>query len=71
MEEVKLKGSIFLSVKELMCLTGKSTYKSAQREHQAIRDAIKEGKRKLTIEEYCDFEKIKKIEVICMLNKLR
>lgn len=67
----KLKGSIYLSIKELMILTGKNSYKSAQRGHQAIRDSIIVGKKKLTVKEYCEFEGINKIEVINFINNFR
>ena len=33
-------------------------YDSAQRAHKGIRDAIAPDKRKLTIKEYCEFEKV-------------
>ena len=33
-------------------------YDSAQRAHKGIRDTIAVDKRKLTIKEYCEFEKV-------------
>ena len=76
MEEVKLKGSIFLSVKELMILTGRdlmssSQYESARREHQSVRDSLGNNKKRLTVREFCSYEKININEVIQELNKTR
>ncbi|MCG8318778.1 MAG: hypothetical protein MI921_04705 [Cytophagales bacterium] len=51
-------SSIFLSVKDLIQLMDTDHYDSAQRAHKAIRDAIAPDKRKLTIREYCEFEKV-------------
>lgn len=51
-------NSIFLSVKDLMLLMDTDHYDSAQRAHKGIRDAIATDKRKLTIREYCEFEKV-------------
>ena len=53
-----MEGGIFLTVKDLMKLTGSSNYNSCANLHRAIRDSIADGKRKLTIKEYCDHEKI-------------
>jgi hypothetical protein len=53
-----VKGGIFLTVKDLMNLTGSNSYQSCSRLHRTIRDAITADKKKLTIREYCDFEKI-------------
>ena len=76
MEELKLKGSIFLSVKELMILTGRdltseSQYESARKEHQTIRDSLASKKKKLTVKEYCKYEKINLNEILNNLNKIR
>lgn len=45
-----------------MRLNGTDNYKSAQREHQAIRDALSktqttsiDSKKKLTVKEYCNY----------------
>ena len=60
---------IFLSIKDLMLITGSDSYNSTQREHAALRAALetdkvntkkkhagKRGKRKITIKEYCEYE---------------
>lgn len=67
----ELKGSIFLTVKELQLLTGYAHYESARREHQAIRDAHQPGKRRLMVAEYCQYEGISYLEVVERLNKYR
>ena len=56
-------GSIFLTIKDLMRLMDTDHYDSAQRAHKAIRDAIALDKKKLTIKEYCNFEKLRYEEV--------
>jgi hypothetical protein len=48
---------IFLSIQELSRLLG-WTYKAAAKEHLAIRDSLNKKDRRLTIKEYCDYEKI-------------
>jgi hypothetical protein len=45
---------IFLSIKDLQKLEG-SSYPSAHRHHQALRDALSKRKQ-VTIKEYCSFE---------------
>ena len=52
------KGGIFLTVKDLMLLTGSNSYQSCSRLHRTIRDAIASDKKKITIREYCNYEKI-------------
>ena len=64
-------NGIFLTVKDLMILTGSNSYQSCARQHKAIRDSIVIGKRKLTIREYCDFEQIAYVEVLECLNHER
>ncbi|MDP1801197.1 MAG: hypothetical protein Q8L81_07595 [Bacteroidota bacterium] len=51
-----MEGGIFLTIKDLMKLIGSDSYKSAAREHLAIRDAMKKKVKKITIKEYCEFE---------------
>ena len=59
---------IFLTIKDLMRITGVENYYSSARAHLAIRDAICKGKRKLTIREYCKFEGLDYEEVINFLR---
>lgn len=59
---------IFLEIKQLMQLTGTNSYKSAQKQHKTIREAIAPGKRKLTIREYCQYEGLNYDEVIAVLK---
>lgn len=53
-----MKGGIFLTAKDLMILTGSTNYSSCANLHRAIRDCIAKGKKKLTVKEYCEYEKI-------------
>ena len=53
-----MEGGIFLTVKDLMKITGSNNYNSCANLHRAIRDSITTGKKKLTVKEYCDHEKI-------------
>ena len=53
-----MEGGIFLTAKDLMKLNGSTNYNSCANLHRAIRDAIEKGKRKLTVKEYCEYEKI-------------
>ena len=46
----------FMSIKDLMILTGSSNYTSVANTHKAIRDALGKGKKKLLIKEYCEYE---------------
>jgi hypothetical protein len=53
-----MNSGIFLTVKDLMQLNGGNNYFSCAKQHRALRDTIATGKRKLTVKEYCDYEKI-------------
>lgn len=53
-----MEGGIFLTVKDLMILTGSNNYGSCGNLHRAIRDAMGDNKKKITVKEYCDYEKI-------------
>jgi|GEM_PF-1270995 len=53
-----MEGGIFLSIKDLMKLTGNDIYNNAQREHLGIRDALNKKDKKLTVKEYCEYEQI-------------
>lgn len=54
-----LSQGIFLSVKDLMRLTGGNNYNSCANQHRAIRDSLStRKKRRLTIHEYCIYEQI-------------
>ncbi len=49
------QGPMFLSIKDLQKLMGTAWYNSAQKRHKAIREAIRPGKKDLTIREYCEY----------------
>lgn len=54
-----LSEGIFLSVKDLMRLTGSNNYNSCANQHRAIRDSLStRKKRRLTIYEYSIYEQI-------------
>ena len=57
-----MEGGIFLSVKDLMKLIGSNNYSSTATLHRTIRDCVGTnkgmGKKKLTVQEYCDYERI-------------
>ncbi len=53
-----MNKGIFLTIKDLMKLTGSDNYSSTANQHKTIRDCMADQKRKLTIKEYCDYEKI-------------
>ena len=68
---VKLKGGIFLSVKDLQVLTGKTSYFSAWREYRAILDGFGGNKRKITVKEYSEHEGVDYAQVVEYLNEYR
>lgn len=53
-----MEGGIFLTVKDLMKLTGSTNYNSTGNLHRQIRDTMFNSKRKITVKEYCEAEKI-------------
>lgn len=53
-----MNGGFFLTPKDIMILTGNNNYNSCANQHRIIRESIEDGKRKLTIKEYCEYEKI-------------
>ena len=68
-----LKGGVLITPKEIQLLTGK-TYKTCQREHLAIRDALGKKDKKagmLTVGEYCAFNQLDYDEVVRFLNQFR
>ena len=67
----ELTGGIFLSVKDLMVLTGITHYEYARRKHKAMRDVLAPDKRKLTVAEYCRHENIDYDEVMKVLGRYR
>lgn len=53
-----MESGIFLNIKDLMKLLGSNNYSSCANQHKVIRDCIAQGKKKLTVKEYCDYEKL-------------
>jgi hypothetical protein len=68
MEE--LKGSIYITPKEIQHLTGKG-YGAAHREHLQIRDALGKRNNNLAVEEYCEYNQVRYETVVRKLNKIR
>lgn len=53
-----MEGGIFLTIKDLQILTGCNNYRSACRQHIALRDSLGKKGKHITIKEYCDYEKL-------------
>lgn len=53
-----MEGGIFLTIKDLMKLMGSNSYTSVAKEHMEIRDALEKRTKRITIKEYCEYEKI-------------
>ena len=51
-------GGIFLTVKDLMKITGSNSYNASSQLHRTIRDVLGKSGGKLTIKEYCIYENI-------------
>ena len=66
-----MEGGIYLSIKDLMKLTGSNSYKSTAKSHKVIRDCIAANKRKITIKEYCDYEGLNYPEIFFYLRNTR
>lgn len=67
----QLKGGLLISSKEIQAITG-FTFKAAQKEHKAVRDALGKLKSKrLTVKEYCDYYEIDYQEIVSFLNPYR
>jgi hypothetical protein len=64
-----MEGGIYLTIKDLMQLTGSDSYKSTAKSHKTIRDCLASDKRKLTIKEYCDYEGLNFSEILSYIRK--
>lgn len=58
-----MDSGIYLTVKDLMRLTGSNSYFGTAKSHRGIRDSIAPDKRKITIREYCHYEGVSFEEV--------
>lgn len=58
-----MDSGIYLTVRDLMKLTGSYSYFGTAKSHRGIRDSIAPDKRKLTIREYCTYEGVSFEEV--------
>lgn len=64
-----MENGIFLTIKDLMKLIGSNNYSSCANQHKVIRDCIAKGKKKLTVKEYCDYEKLDFKEITAFLKR--
>ena len=67
----RLKGGIFISPKDIQTLYGWVNLRSAQREHQTIRDALEITNGLLTLKQFCEYKDLNEQEVISYLNPFR
>jgi hypothetical protein len=65
-----LKGGLFISAKDVECITGKS-HNRALIHLRAVKDALGIKKPKITVKAYCDFENLDYQEVVVLLNPYR
>ena len=68
---MQIKGSIFITVKEIQILNGSPSYEVARREHQKVRKALNKKGKYLTIKEYCDYFEVSYDTVVEYLNDYR
>ncbi|MEO8759761.1 MAG: hypothetical protein ABI388_01980 [Bacteroidia bacterium] len=63
-----MESGIYLTIKDLMTLTGLYSYSGAGKAHRTIREAIAHNKRKITVREYCEYEGVSYDEVWTFLR---
>jgi len=68
---MQIKGSIFITVKEIQILSGSPSYEVARREHAKVRKELGKKSKYLTIKEYCEYFEIPLGEVVQYLNHYR
>ena len=68
---MRIKGGILLTARDIQLITGIENVRSAQREHQTIRDSIGKKSKRLTIQEYCDYWEFDLEEIVNFLNTNR
>jgi hypothetical protein len=64
-----MSTGIFITVKDIMRLSGSDCYQACWRRHKTIRELFGKGKKKLTIREYCLSEDISVEEVAQALGR--
>lgn len=67
----QLKGGILITPKEIQMLEGKKHYNNALTIHENIRATLGKKDGKLTVKEYCDYNKFDYDEVVRYLNYYR
>lgn len=68
---MKIKGSIFITVKEIQILIGSPSYEVARREHAKVRKELNNKGKYLTIKDYCSYFEIPFDHVVEYLNQYR
>lgn len=68
---MQIKGSIFITVKEIQILNGSPSYEVARREHQKVRKLLNKKRKYLTVKEYCEYFEISYETVVEYLNHYR
>jgi hypothetical protein len=58
-----MESGIYLTIRDLMTLTGLYSYSGAGKAHRIMRDAMAPNKKKITIREYCEYEGVSFDEV--------
>ena len=66
----QLKGGIYITPKEISLVTGLH-YKTAQKEHLSIRDALRIKNGRLTVRQFCQYNHLIEEEVVEYLNRFR
>ena len=66
----RLKGGVLITPKDIEIITGLCASR-ATKEHQATRDALGKKTKRLTVQEYCDYQQFNVEEIIAYLNQYR
>ncbi len=70
MEREKLKGSLFISTKDIQIINDWSLRKS-QKELQTIADILQTDRSKISVQAYCDYWALDYEEVVKHINPFR
>jgi len=70
MEPTILKGSIYISPKDIRALND-CGLRSAQKEHLMVRDALELNTKKLTVRAYCEYWTLDYEDIVRHLNRFR
>lgn len=67
----RLKGGMFITPKDIQIIHGWQNLRTAQQEHQSVRDALGLMPHMLTVKQYCTFKELDLEEVISYINPFR